>query len=199
MQAITPFQSSIFLTNIEESILKDIEIKLLNMFNITDKFKYQVFNLEKNKEFNELSNNIKQELNKTFKYLKIKYDDIEINNMWANYSKDMYYHSKHIHPNSFFSGIIYIKASENAAPTSFYNPLTESSMIQPDFEEDYEYVPELTTTYDLYAKAGNMVLFPSNLPHGVNHTPADNQERITLAFTAMPKGIISTTTQEISF
>lgn len=201
IESITPFQSSIFLTKIDDYIFNKTESYIMNKFNNIkeeNNRKLQIYNLENKKELYTLTNFIKQSLSKVFDHLKVKNDSIEINNMWASYSKEMYYHSRHIHPNSFFSGIIYIKASENSSPTSFYNPATENAMVQPDFREDYEYVPELSTTYDLYSKVGNMVLFPSNLGHSVQHNNFDKEERVTLAFTAIPKGKVTTLTQNIT-
>ncbi len=83
----------------------------------------------------------------------------------------------HIHQNSVFSGIYYIKAPADCSSVIFHSHET-SLMISPPVTE----VDELnSTSVAVPALAGRMVIFRSHLRHSVAPNESD-QERISLSF-----------------
>lgn len=107
---------------------------------------------------------------------------IEINNMWINISNYGHYNKIHTHqifPQFFteFSGILYLKVKENnGGLLSFKNPL--------DINMEYTHIP----------KNGQLILFPSYLPHEVT-VYLGKEDRISLSFNYNMYG---TTTDHIS-
>lgn len=83
----------------------------------------------------------------------------------------------HIHQNSIFSGIYYIKAPEGCSAVQFQSPLIDTMIAPALFETN-----ELNSTGAfLPAKEGRMILFRSHLKHAVM-TNDVNEERISLSF-----------------
>jgi uncharacterized protein (TIGR02466 family) len=144
-------------------------------------------NLQTHEYISEFVNICKAELSGVFDYLKVEYEDIEINNMWANITKNDYYHSLHVHPNSFYSGLIYLQVPKYTMPTTLANPHNMFKMIEPNYTGD---TVETRQSYDCYPEFSKMALWDSTIPHMVPNdiSKNPNEERISLAFTAIAKG-----------
>lgn len=103
---------------------------------------------------------------------------------WLNETKAGGFHHKHKHPNSYVSGVIFIKAQEDDY-TAFDRPNAE--VIAPTYVESNMYngveiqVPVVT---------GDILLFPSTINHGVPSVET-NDSRISLAFNVMPEGFLN--------
>ena len=83
----------------------------------------------------------------------------------------------HIHQNSVFSGIYYIKAPEGCADVQFQSPMVDTMISPPVFE-----TTELNSTAAyIPAQEGRMILFRSHLRHAVLQNETDG-DRISLAF-----------------
>jgi len=148
-------------------------------------------------EFSDIYNVIKSEITEVFNYLQIEYDDVIINNMWANITANDYFHQTHVHPNSYFSGLIYLQVSDNSAPTTFGRPGGIYTMIQPDYKEQMR---EQQIQYLSKPENGKMIMWDSSIPHMVsNSTDFKDDERITLAFTALPKSEVKKPYSKINF
>lgn len=95
--------------------------------------------------------------------------------MWANVNPKGGYNFTHVHPGSWMSGVYYVDVPNNDSPLSFEDPRPARMM---DFQrsaiikdEYYMHQPEM----------GQLVLFPSWLPHFVNPNTSD-QLRISMSF-----------------
>jgi len=120
------------------------------------------------------------------------YDDLYITSMWANFStSETYVHPQHIHPNSYLSGVIHLKGPEFCSGTTFCDPRPAVQVLEPDYKK-----PTLfnTSRYTVPFHPGNVLIFPSWLPHSVNESemPFKNDDvRVTLSFNLMFRGKIS--------
>lgn len=109
---------------------------------------------------------------------------LRVTQSWLNYSKPGEWHHKHAHPNSFVSGVLYMKAIKDSDKIYFYN-------------EAYRSIELSTENYNLYnsrswwlpVETGSLMLFPSSLTHSVEKVQAD-QTRVSLAFNTFPVGYV---------
>ena len=104
-----------------------------------------------------------------------------IKEMWLNVLQPGGSQFMHTHANSFVSGIVYITRPEAGSSTVFRKPGGGEFVFKHDVPEghyssDTWVVPEVN--------AGDLVLYPSYLMHGV--PPNEGPERITVAFNAIP-------------
>ena len=83
----------------------------------------------------------------------------------------------HIHQNSVFSGIYYIKAPAGCADVQFQSSMNDTMIAPPIFET----TALNSTAAFIPAEAGRMILFRSHLKHAVMQNKIDD-ERISLAF-----------------
>jgi uncharacterized protein (TIGR02466 family) len=101
-----------------------------------------------------------------------------------NYSKPGEWHHKHAHPNSFVSGVLYMKAVKDSDKIYFYG-------------DEYKTIDLPTENYNIYnskswwlpVETGDLMLFPSSLTHSVEKVQAD-QTRVSLAFNTFPVGYV---------
>jgi uncharacterized protein (TIGR02466 family) len=141
-------------------------------------------------EFRELCDIILDEVNKILDTLSIVREDHYISCMWANISQVGTAHIEHFHPNSFYSGVLYIQIPPGSGKLFFTDPRTGPQMMQPSYSKPS---PDLMgTDFSVAPEKGVMYVFPSWLPHGVDvseHQP-DSPERISLSFNIMLKAKI---------
>lgn len=108
---------------------------------------------------------------------------LRVTQSWLNYSKPGEWHHKHAHPNSFVSGVLYIKAAKERDRIYFYN-------------DTYEQINMPTENFNLFnskswwlpVETGSLMLFPSSLTHSV--ATVQEEERISLAFNTFPVGYV---------
>ena len=154
-------------------------------------------NLQTMEDFNKLNEIVLNEANGILDFLKVIRDDHYISCMWANVTDSSHTHMVHIHPNSYLSGILYLKTPEKCGLTAFGDPRPGARIIQPDY---YEVNETNGGTFRNVPKKGDMLMWHSWLPHGVEHSEDDSeQERIAIAFNVMIKGKARTMTQSIDF
>ena len=108
---------------------------------------------------------------------------LRVTQSWLNYTKPGEFHHKHAHPNSFVSGVLYMKAAKERDRIYFYRG-------------GYEQIKLTTDNWNLYnseswwfeVATGELILFPSSLTHMVETVQGD--ERISLAFNTFPVGLV---------
>lgn len=108
-----------------------------------------------------------------------------ITQSWINYTKDTESHHFHIHGNSLYSAVVYLKTVPGDCivfSRKKTNDILGQLELQPKEFNDFNCL-----SWELPVKAGTVVIFPSSLPHGV--PPVNHQEeRISLAFNSFIRG-----------
>lgn len=113
---------------------------------------------------------------------KVEQTKMRITQAWMNYTLPGGYHHKHAHPNSLYSGVLYVRADETRDRIYFHN-------------EGYRQIKPTAADWNIYnseswwlpVKANTVVLFPSSFTHSVG-TLEDGIERSSLAFNTFPVG-----------
>ena len=141
--------------------------------------------LHLNKKFSELFRSVNDEVNLYFdEYLGLDKSDIRMECSWYNVHTYKSNHSAHEHPNSFYTGVLYLEIegeSNKAGDIYFMDPRPAKNMDFPDYKKesslshrDWWYTPEI----------GTMLLFPSWLTHGVKTCfLEEGKYRVCIAFT----------------
>jgi uncharacterized protein (TIGR02466 family) len=115
--------------------------------------------------------------------------DFKITQSWINYTKPGQYHHKHYHPNSIISGVFYFSADYEKDSINFLKEEYKQIFIQ---SKDWNMHNAQTCTISV--KTGDLVIFPSNLPHMVDPTNGE-ETRVSLSFNVFPYGVLG---EEIS-
>ena len=107
-------------------------------------------------------------------------------NMWANINPPGAMNRPHIHPNSHFSGVYYIKAPKNSGQIVFNDPRTLSHMLMPTRIEKTP-PSHLWREVRVDPLEGRILMFPSWLWHCVE--PNESSDiRISVSFNFLQKG-----------
>jgi uncharacterized protein (TIGR02466 family) len=107
---------------------------------------------------------------------------LEITQSWLSMTRRTESHHSHTHPNSIASGVLYINLAQQDG-ISFYR---NDDLIW------YDLPPKEQNYYNAYqyfveTKVGELVIFPSNIKHGVKPVSED-VERVSLAFNTFFSG-----------
>ena len=103
-----------------------------------------------------------------------------LGNMWANVNYPGGYNRPHLHPNSLFSGVYWIKTPMKSGNLMLYDPKPGSQMTMPNRKEG-KLPPELWREVHYEPVAGRAIMFPSWLWHEVR-TNESNDTRISVSF-----------------
>lgn len=103
---------------------------------------------------------------------------------WTNYTNTGQHHHRHSHSNSIVSGVLYINAHREADKIEFYNLAYKTI----DFDAT-EFNVFNATSWWLPVGTGDIIIFPSNLIHGVPISQRD-YTRISLSFNTFVRGEI---------
>ncbi len=110
---------------------------------------------------------------------------LRITQSWLNKTKPGESHHMHYHPNSYLSGVLYITCLPNDS-INFENRSYEM------FNNIKFPTPKITmwnaNGISQNVTEGDLVLFPSWIPHSVNRNETKNRERISFAFNTFPIG-----------
>ena len=88
-----------------------------------------------------------------------------LGNMWANINNPGAYNKQHIHPNSQWSGVYYVKVPKNSGRLFVEDPRPGPNIVMP---RRVEGLPKALWRIVAYpAIEGQMIMFPAWLPHGV--------------------------------
>jgi uncharacterized protein (TIGR02466 family) len=106
-----------------------------------------------------------------------------ITQSWINLTKFKEGHHRHNHPNSFVSGVLYLKSDKNLDKIIFHKNTYEQILIEPTKMTDYN-----CEDIGFNVGTGDLILFPSQLTHSV--VSCKSNFRISLAFNSFIKGQI---------
>ena len=109
-----------------------------------------------------------------------------LGNMWANINYPGCYNRPHIHPNSLFSGVYFIKTPQKSGNLMVYDPRPGVQMTMPNRKEG-KLPPEIWREVHYEPKAGRCIMFPSWLWHEVKPNKS-NDTRISVSFNFIQKG-----------
>lgn len=109
---------------------------------------------------------------------------VYITQSWINYNGQNQFHHEHAHPNSYISGVLYIKADETIDSINFKN-------------RQYSFIEPLIKNHNIWnskdwwypVKSKKLIIFPSSVTHNV-FQKNDSNIRISLAFNTFVKGNI---------
>tara|TARA_Y100000114_G_scaffold65082_1_gene59633 strand:- start:584 stop:1162 length:579 start_codon:yes stop_codon:yes gene_type:complete len=119
---------------------------------------------------------------KKFKEILFIKNEIYITTSWFNYTEKNESHHLHNHPNSIFSGVLYLSGDIKINFHRGQHPFC----LHLDYN-DYNLANSEQWQMDL--KPGDLILFPSGLQHEVKNYN-NNDTRISLAFNTFVKGEI---------
>ena len=103
-----------------------------------------------------------------------------LGNMWANVNYPGGYNRPHLHPNSLFSGVYWIKTPIKSGNLMLYDPRPGSQCNMPNHKEG-KLPPQLWREVHYEPIAGRAIMFPSWLWHEVR-TNESNDTRISVSF-----------------
>lgn len=109
-----------------------------------------------------------------------------ITQSWLNYTQIGQAHHRHVHTNSLISGVLYVNAKKECDGICFYRNSGAQISVSDEYVNWYN-----APSWCLSVSTGDVVLFPSNLSHGVEQTTGEHT-RISLAFNAFVRGQIGT-------
>lgn len=146
-------------------------------------------------EMKELVDLVMKESKEILDLYKIKRDSHSITCMWANITQPNNWHHMHIHPNSLFSGILYIKTPENCGATIFQDPRMASRMIEPSYTEINTFN---SAEFSVPPRKGVMLMWPSYISHAVQYgTAKEDEDRIVVSFNIMIRGLVDRRTARL--
>lgn len=108
---------------------------------------------------------------------------LRVTQSWLNFNDYNTSHHTHIHVNSIVSGVIYV--TPNPPPLIMFRK-QDSYPIRPLVNKITKYNNPTTV---IEVQQGDIVLFPSQMPHGVDNNQT-NKTRISLAFNTFYKGVL---------
>lgn len=152
-----------------------------NMGNTSSSDRYVL----KHKRMAKLREFVQASVDEYFKTIHSPKNDVKlrITQSWFNYTKPGQFHHKHAHPNSFISGVLYMKALRESDKIYFYKDAYRSIKLTSDSWNLYN-----SESWWFEVGTGDLMLFPSSLTHSVE--PVQGEERISLAFNTFPVGYV---------
>ena len=112
--------------------------------------------------------------------------DPKIGNMWANINYPGGYNRPHVHPNSLYSGVYYVKTPPNCGKIAFSDPRPGVQLKMPIRKEGRP-PKHLWREVHLDAVEGRIIMFPAWLWHGVEPNQS-NDIRISVSFNFIQHG-----------
>jgi uncharacterized protein (TIGR02466 family) len=106
-----------------------------------------------------------------------------LGNMWANINPPGSMNRAHIHPNSLWSGVYYIKAPQNSGQLKIEDPRSVAAMSRPR-QKPGKLPDRLWRETHYEPKAGRLIMFPAWLNHCVDPNES-NDIRISVSFNFM--------------
>ncbi len=101
----------------------------------------------------------------------------KIDNCWININSTNNYNKPHVHHQSIFSGVYYVKAPKDTGCITFNNQSDRDFILQTFTNQNRYTVSDIN--YD--AVVGRVVIFPSWIQHSVGINQS-NEDRISIAF-----------------
>ena len=185
------FPDPVYISKLDRALTKK-ELKTINEYK--KKTTSNAGNLTSSENYvleNKALNNLKKDLHtKVMDYFDkvICTDNLitpYITQSWINYTKSDQFHHQHAHFNSLVSGIFYISADKKVDSVTFYKTYLDDK-IKLNINK---YNMFNNTSFKFLVETGNILLFRSSLPHGVEKKKGNNI-RISLSFNVFFKGTI---------
>ena len=109
-----------------------------------------------------------------------------LGNMWANINPKEGMNQQHMHPNSLFSGVYYIKSNPQAGRLKIYDPRPGAQIIMP-MRKKGNPPKHLWRDANLDPFPGRILMFPAWLWHAVEPNES-NDIRISVSFNFIQHG-----------
>ena len=103
-----------------------------------------------------------------------------LGNMWANVNYPGGFNRPHLHPNSLFSGVYWIKTPINSGKLMLYEPRPGAQCTMPN-RKKVQLPPQLWREIYYEPVAGRCIMFPAWLWHEVRSNES-NDTRISVSF-----------------
>lgn len=145
-------------------------------------------NLDNLKEFSPLREFIWQSILEYVKFVGYDLVNLETTRLgvvWASVNTKFSYHEQHIHPNSFLSGVYYVKVPKNSGNINFIDPRNSMRTLELEPDRSGVLTDPLRRQIDVCPEDGMLLLFPSWLGHEVQQNMSDD-ERVSIAFNIIP-------------
>ena len=107
--------------------------------------------------------------------------------MWANVNPPGGMNRAHMHPNSLWSGVYYVKAPKNCGVLKIDDPRTSAAMSRPRIKEG-DIPTRLYREINCQPITGRLIMFPSWVTHCVDPNDSDDI-RISVSFNFLQKGM----------
>jgi len=111
-----------------------------------------------------------------------------LGNMWANINPPGGYNRPHIHPNSLWSGVYYVKTTKDCGHLKLEDPRSVGLMCRPNQVEG-EQPSRLWREVHFEPVTGRLIMFPSWVNHGVDPNMS-NEIRISVSFNFLQRSFI---------
>ena len=135
--------------------------------------------MNKKEEYNPLTKELFNMQDEIFKKEHLSLKPV-LGNMWANINYPGCFNRPHIHPNSLFSGVYFIKTPQKSGNLMVYDPRPGVQMAMPNRKEG-QLPSQLWREVHYEPAAGRCVMFPSWLWHEVKPNKS-NDTRISVSF-----------------
>jgi len=110
-----------------------------------------------------------------------------LGNMWANINPPHGYNKMHMHANSLWSGVYYVKTPKNCGHLKLEDPKSVAAMVHPKTKEG-QLPSYLWREVNFEPVAGRLIMFPAWLYHCVEPNRS-NDIRISVSFNFLQKGM----------
>ena len=136
-------------------------------------------NMNTKKEYNPLTTELFNMQEEIYQKEKLNRKPV-LGNMWANINYPGCFNRPHIHPNSLFSGVYFIKTPQKSGNLMVYDPRPGVQMAMPSRKKE-QLQSELWREVHYEPVAGRCIMFPSWLWHEVKPNQS-NDIRISVSF-----------------
>ena len=181
-----------FHNNIKETILSEIEDEGSNMakFSANEELQhlqhYSV--LENDGKYGRFRNWCEQQAERYAKEILGHYipETVQVTDSWFNVSNTGGLQHQHYHANSYISGVYYVNFDRERGhcPTTFTKDERTFMPHSPVLTILKSKETEFNQNDVIYAKEGELILFPSHTTHGYRENKGDN--RVTISMNIMP-------------
>jgi len=112
--------------------------------------------------------------------------EVYITQSWFNLEKAGMYHHQHSHSNSIISGVVYLRTQLGDSVQFYRDNHRQILAIEGVARNSFN-----SEICSIGVEAGEIILFPSALVHGVDPVDKDRQEgRLSLAFNTFVRGVV---------
>ena len=145
--------------------------------------------LHKNRAYEPLLTEVDAALSRISEQLNYATDQIlKVSSMWSIINPPGNGNRAHVHPNSLWSGVYYVQASDSGGKIEFIDPRTALIMNPPKYENKKKRPRECWTKITFKPVAGRMFIFPAWLYHGVEPNLSTKSgragDRVIMSFNA---------------